>query len=1221
MRKSFTPWWVAVFILLFSVSFSVGAVGYKVAYITGSGKAGAGVGATTADSLDTQIYPYFAANHTVTLFNAGLYTTAITADSVKTLFNDYDLVVCSETVGGTNKLGIMLKNLIGYKPFLNFKAFFYTVSGRWGWAAPVDGAVSTGVPVEYQSLINRGYTSHPIFTGTTLRVDTIQDMASDLVLRSTKYKGHQGFTTTSLVSGIGGSFIATPVGTPSATSIHEINTNPKAKYLLMSVCSDNYDKVNAEGLKMVENAVNYLMDSLAVFYAAPVIKTLTIGSKTATIANNTISADIVSKDTNFVTAFTVDPAASLFIINNDTIATGETVNYANYIGTSNPSTIVLRNGTESATYSLVVQNGELKLNSLSIGGKALTINTLDSTIVDTLKAGSYKLKTDFSVAFATSKLVINNDTIETGETVDYTALSGVETDLMVKNGAFSTRYKLALTVQDPLPALKPTLTAGAMTDTSVVFSWAALNGANKYSLAYGQDGVFTDTLNTTALTSTVTKLTPSKSYSFKLYASSDMGHTSLTSDTIVKTTENKYLFYTDFLTIPAAFPATGNLYNQVFTRDSSFTYGTGNQKLTIYVPTLAGTQRLHFNNAQAAKTDTTLDYGAATTKDLGATTGTAQVLTTVGAYFLTPKVAGPASVAVWVADGGPGSAKTTISKKVNDAASFTGDVIYTNGGSNKKIYKYVYESQTTDSVQFKILPGNLKVYTYNIKVQAMPLSTASTMTSFSFGLAGEADTILAPTGTEHGKINIGLASGTTVTALTPTISVSAGATVNPASGVTADFTTARQYTVTAQDAVTQSIYDVNVSVAKTLSKACEITQISVNGKVGVIDTTSINVKLIKSTGSLGKFPVTYTLSDLAKTTISSGDSIDFSSGTATLKVTAQDGVTFKNYTINVSLANKYVVAYMTASGKAGATSGATTADTLDTGIYPTLASKYDVQLINSGTYTADMTEAQIKALFADYDLAFLSETVSGTNKLALGSKYLVGYKPFLNSKAFVYTSGRWSYATPVNGDGQTGTAVEYKAVINAGYKNHPIFTGTTITADTLVQPLSADLTIRSSWQKGLQGFTTSTIGATIGGEMIARPIGTSTATCFHEINTVPTAKYLLMAFCSDNYDKLTEDGMAMISNACDYLLGSTVYVKQISGLHKTTDGLEYYTTSHSLELHGLSNGSLIEVYNLSGVKLQSIQPTSSSVSVAVKGVNIVRISSAKGVNIIKAIGE
>jgi hypothetical protein len=54
--------------------------------------------------------------------------------------------------------------------------------------------------------------------------------------------------------------------------------------------------------------------------------------------------------------------------------------------------------------------------------------------------------------------------------------------------------------------------------------------------------------------------------------------------------------------------------------------------------------------------------------------------------------------------------------------------------------------------------------------------------------------------------------GTDLTNLVPTITVSAGATINPASGVTQNFTNPVVYTVTAEDGVTTKAWTVNVSV-------------------------------------------------------------------------------------------------------------------------------------------------------------------------------------------------------------------------------------------------------------------------------------------------------------------------------------------------------------------------------------------------------------------------
>ena len=63
-------------------------------------------------------------------------------------------------------------------------------------------------------------------------------------------------------------------------------------------------------------------------------------------------------------------------------------------------------------------------------------------------------------------------------------------------------------------------------------------------------------------------------------------------------------------------------------------------------------------------------------------------------------------------------------------------------------------------------------------------------------------------------ITVTLPGGSAVTSLTPTISISAKATVSPASGVATDFTNPVQYTVTAEDGST-SVYTVTVISPKT----------------------------------------------------------------------------------------------------------------------------------------------------------------------------------------------------------------------------------------------------------------------------------------------------------------------------------------------------------------------------------------------------------------------
>ena len=86
-------------------------------------------------------------------------------------------------------------------------------------------------------------------------------------------------------------------------------------------------------------------------------------------------------------------------------------------------------------------------------------------------------------------------------------------------------------------------------------------------------------------------------------------------------------------------------------------------------------------------------------------------------------------------------------------------------------------------------------------------STACDITAFAIDeAAGVIDT-------EELTIAVEVPNGTDVTALTPTVTISSGATVSPASAAAADFTDPVEYTVTAEDGTTNKVYTVTVTVA------------------------------------------------------------------------------------------------------------------------------------------------------------------------------------------------------------------------------------------------------------------------------------------------------------------------------------------------------------------------------------------------------------------------
>ena len=94
--------------------------------------------------------------------------------------------------------------------------------------------------------------------------------------------------------------------------------------------------------------------------------------------------------------------------------------------------------------------------------------------------------------------------------------------------------------------------------------------------------------------------------------------------------------------------------------------------------------------------------------------------------------------------------------------------------------------------------------------ESLPLNAEKDILSFVFTLEDKPYTALIK-GTD---ITVSLPEDTPVEALSPTITISKGATLSPNTGVAQDFTKPVSYTVTAQDKTTK-IYKVVVTVEKT----------------------------------------------------------------------------------------------------------------------------------------------------------------------------------------------------------------------------------------------------------------------------------------------------------------------------------------------------------------------------------------------------------------------
>ena len=174
------------------------------------------------------------------------------------------------------------------------------------------------------------------------------------------------------------------------------------------------------------------------------------------------------------------------------------------------------------------------------------------------------------------------------------------------------------------------------------------------------------------------------------------------------------------------------------------------------------------------------------------------------------------------------------------------------------------------------------------------LSSAKQITSFTIPNQ-TGDTV-----TTNQNITIVMPYGTDVTNLTPAISVSANATISPASGTTEDFTNPVAYTVTAQDSTTQ-VYTVTVN--KTLNSAKAVTSFDFDEFTpAVTGTVTENDHTIALTVPFGtnvtNLTPTVTVSPDATISPASGTAEDFTNPVA-YTVTAQDSTT-QVYTVTVN---------------------------------------------------------------------------------------------------------------------------------------------------------------------------------------------------------------------------------------------------------------------------------------------------------------------------------
>lgn len=164
------------------------------------------------------------------------------------------------------------------------------------------------------------------------------------------------------------------------------------------------------------------------------------------------------------------------------------------------------------------------------------------------------------------------------------------------------------------------------------------------------------------------------------------------------------------------------------------------------------------------------------------------------------------------------------------------------------------------------------------------------ITSFTF-----ADAISATINETDGTITAELPFGTNIKALTPSIVISTGAKVSPASDVATDFTKPVTYTLTAEDGTTRT-YVVTVTVVKIIS-SFTFEELSPIVSASIDETNATITAKIPNGTDLTALTPTIVISENATISPASGIAVDFTKP-VTYTVTAVDGTT-KTYVFNV----------------------------------------------------------------------------------------------------------------------------------------------------------------------------------------------------------------------------------------------------------------------------------------------------------------------------------
>jgi PKD repeat protein len=223
---------------------------------------------------------------------------------------------------------------------------------------------------------------------------------------------------------------------------------------------------------------------------------------------------------------------------------------------------------------------------------------------------------------------------------------------------------------------------------------------------------------------------------------------------------------------------------------------------------------------------------------------------------------------------------------------------------------YAYQIQhTKNTPEFATLSGDSKdAIAYDLAFQLWAKIDLATITAFDFEEEVLVNVEISPLVNNEGTVLAVVELGTDLTALTPIISISEGATINPPSGVLTDFSEPVVYTVTSEDGETVNTYTVTVIERDLYTDAYILSfdfeeDVLLDIEFSDIVAGEANINIIVANGTdITSLTPTITVSEGATIYPEPIDGVfeamDFTEPQEFV-ITAEDGTTQTSYTVNV----------------------------------------------------------------------------------------------------------------------------------------------------------------------------------------------------------------------------------------------------------------------------------------------------------------------------------